>query len=201
MAQSINRTIRLPVLATLQIYVDKRDQEKAQRLLDRQPQILRRAYENGAKEFGNKLLKIVKKCIMTGKPPPNQGVSWPPHSEWTKKRFGEHPLLNLTGQYYREVQLMKSKYGKVMVGVPKVIKERMVSKSNGGVTADSTRTLNQIAYILEVGTANIPPRPLWKPAYQAAGGPKEIRNLMVKHIRREIRKEIGGIRNARLPNR
>lgn len=201
MAQSVNVSIPLFNVARLDIYVDSRDQQAAERFLKNQPAVLNRAYINAATEFGNKLLKIVKKCIMTGKPPPNQGVSWPPHSEWTKKRFGEHPLLNLTGQYYREVQLMKSKYGKVMVGVPKVIKERMVSKSNGGVTANSTRTLNQIAYILEVGTANIPPRPLWKPAYQSAGGPKEIRNLMVKHIRREIRKEIGGIRNARLPNR
>lgn len=201
MAQSVNISIPLFGTARLDIYVDPRDQQAAERFLKNQPAVLNRAYIGAATEFGNKLLKIVKKCIMTGKPPPNQGVSWPPHSEWTKKRFGEHPLLNLTGQYYREVQLMKSKYGRVMVGVPKVIKERMVSKSNGGVTADSTRTLNQIAYILEVGTANIPPRPLWKPAYQSAGGPKEIRNLMVKHIRREIRKEIGGIRNARLPNR
>lgn len=201
MAQSVNVSIPLFNVARLDIYVDSRDQQAAERFLKNQPAVLNRAYNNAATEFGNKLLKIVKKCIMTGKPPPNQGVSWPPHSEWTKKRFGEHPLLNLTGQYYREVQLMRSKYGRVMVGVPKVIKERMVSKSNGGVTADSTRTLNQIAYILEVGTANIPPRPLWKPAYQSAGGPKEIRNLMVKHIRREIRKEIGGIRNARLPNR
>lgn len=201
MAQSVNISIPLFGTARLDIYVDPRDQQAAERFLKNQPAVLNRAYLGAATEFGNKLLKIIKRCIMTGKPPPNQGVSWPPHSEWTKKRFGEHPLLNLTGQYYREVQLMKSKYGRVMVGVPKVIKERMVSKKNGGVTADSTRTLNQIAYILEVGTANIPPRPLWKPAYQAAGGPKEIRNLMVKHIRREISKEIGGIRNARLPNR
>lgn len=201
MAQSVNISIPLFGTARLDIYVDDRDQRAAERFLKNQPAVLNRAYNNAATEFGNKLLKIVKKCIMTGKPPPNQGVSWPPHSEWTKKRFGEHPLLNLTGQYYREVKILRTKKGRVMVGVPKVLKERPSSKSQGGTSTNSIRTLNQIAYILEVGTSNIPPRPLWRPAYQAAGGPKEIRNLMVKHIRKEIRKEIGGIRNARLPNR
>lgn len=199
MAQSINRTIKLPGLANLQIYVDKRDQQRALHLLDRQPLILRTAYEKAACEFGNKLLKIVKTCLNKGQPPAGQGVSWPPHSPHTTKRFGAHPLLHLTGQYAREVQIMKNKKnGRIMVGVPNVIKERQTSKSQGGTTTNSIRTLNQIAYILEVGTSNIPPRPLWKPAYQAAGGNKEIRKLMVKHIRKEIRKEIGGIRNAKL---
>lgn len=199
MAQSINKTIRLPVLATLQIYVDKRDQEKAQRLLDRQPQILRRAYENGAKEFGAILLKIVRTCLNKGEPPKGQSVSWPPHSPHTIRRFGHHPLLHLTGQYARSVSIMKNRRGNIFVGVPNVKKERMTSKSQKGTSSgNSIRTLNQIAYILEVGTANIPARPLWKPAYQAAGGPKKIREIMVKHIRKEIRKEVGGIRYAKV---
>lgn len=199
MARSINRTIRLPVLANLQIYVDKRDQEKAQRLLDRQPQILRKAYENGAKEFGTILLKIVRTCLNKGEPPRGQEVSWPPHSPHTIKKFGSHPLLHLTGQYARSVQIMKNKNGNIFVGVPQVMKERMKSKSQEGRSSgNSIRTLNQIAYILEVGTSSIPPRPLWKPAYQAAGGPKKVREIMVKHIRKEIKKEVGGIRNARI---
>lgn len=199
MAQSINRTIKLPGLANLQIYVDKRDQQRALHLLDRQPLILRTAYEKAACEFGNKLLKIVKTCLNKGQPPAGQGVSWPPHSPYTIKRFGHHPLLHLTGQYARSVQIMKNRRGNIFVGVPSVKKERMASKSQEGRSSgNSIRTLNQIAYILEVGTSNIPPRPLWKPAYQAAGGNKEIRKLMVKHIRKEIRKEIGGIRNAKL---
>lgn len=199
MARSINRTIRLPVLANLQIYVDKRDQEKAQRLLDRQPQILRKAYENGAKEFGAILLKIVRTCLNKGEPPRGQGVSWPPHSPHTIKKFGNHPLLHLTGQYARSVKIMKNKNGNIFVGVPQVMKERMTSKSQEGRSSgNSIRTLNQIAYILEVGTSRIPPRPLWKPAYQAAGGPKKVREIMVKHIRKEIKKEVGGIRNARI---
>lgn len=199
MARSINRTIRLPVLANLQIYVDKRDQEKAQRLLDRHPQILRKAYENGAKEFGAILIKIVRTCLNKGEPPRGQGVSWPPHSLHTIKKFGNHPLLHLTGQYARSVQIMKNKNGNIFVGVPQVMKERMTSKSQEGRSSgNSIRTLNQIAYILEVGTSRIPPRPLWKPAYQAAGGPKKVREIMVKHIRKEIKKEVGGIRNARI---
>lgn len=200
MAQSVNRTIKLPVLADLQIYVDKRDQQKAQRLLDRQPEILRRAYNNAAMEFANKLLRVVKTCLNKGQPPAGQGVSWPPHSPHTTKKYGEHTLLHLTGQYARTVQIMRNRNGNIIVGIPpNVKKERPTSKSQEGQSdGNSIRTLNQVAYILEVGTANIPPRPLWKPAYQSVGGTKEVKKLMVKHIRKEIRKEFGGIRHAKL---
>ena len=194
MAQSINRTISLPVLADLQIYVDKRDRQKALRLLDRQPHILRTAYENAAIEFGKKLLRIVKTCLNKGEPPAGQGVSWPPYSPHTIKRFGAHPLLHLTGQYYRSVDTYKKKNGTWFVGVPSVLKTRPGSKKQGGTSTNGIRTLNQIAYILEVGTSSIPPRPLWKPAYQAVGGNKEFRKILIKNIKKEIRKEVGGIR-------
>ena len=48
----------------------------------------------------------------------------------------------------------------------------------------SRKTLNQIAIMLEYGSrdGNLPPRPLWGPAYKAAGGKaalqKEIRNAV-----------------------
>lgn len=50
--------------------------------------------------------------------------------------------------------------------------------------------MNQIAIMLEYGSrdGNLPPRPLWGPAYKAAGGKaalqKEIRNA----VRNELRK-------------
>lgn len=202
MPNSINLSIRLPSIGNLQIYVDPRDQAKAQRLLDKQPEILRRAYRNGATEFANRVKRIVTSCINKGMPPPGQGVSWPPHSEYTKKKFGEHPLLKLTGQYARSIIVSQNRDGVVFVGVPSVRKQRPAPKRQSGTgkvgSSYGSRTLSQIAYILEVGSNHIPPRPLWRPAYQAAGGPKEVRKLMIKHIRREIRKEVGGIRRARV---
>lgn len=199
MAQSINRTIPLPGVGNLQIYVDPEDQRKAERLLTRQPKILRKAYDDSAKEFSDKLLRIVRTCLNKGQPPPGSGVSWPPHSPHTTKRFGPHPLLHLTGQYARSVQLMRNKNDRWYIGVPPNLrKERQASKSQGGTTVNSIRTLNQIAYILEVGTSKIPPRPLWKPAYRSVGGNKELRKILIKHIRKQIRKEVGGIRNAKL---
>ena len=194
MAQSINVNIRLPVMGTLQIYVDPRDQERALNLIRRQPKILTKAYDVSAKEFADKIKRIVKRCIQTGTPPVGQGVSWPPHSPHTIKRFGAHPLFNLTGQYYRSVDTYKKKKGTWFVGVPSVLKTRPGSKKQGGTSTNGIRTLNQIAYILEVGTSSIPPRPLWKPAYQAVGGNKEFRKILIKNIKKEIRKEVGGIR-------
>ena len=199
MAQSVNRTVPLPAVGDLQIYVNKSDQERAQRLLDRQPKIFKSAYDNAVKEFSNKLLRIVRTCLNKGEPPVGSGVSWPKHSMHTIKKYGPHPLLHLTGQYARSVKLIKEKNGRYIIGIPANTKKvRPTSKSQGGTSSNSIRTLNQIAYILEVGTSSIPPRPLWKPAYQSVGGNKELRKILVKHIRKEIRKEVGGIRNAKL---
>ena len=47
-------------------------------------------------------------------------------------------------------------------------------------------TLNQLAIILEYGNENIPARPLWRPSLKSAGGPKELRNILMKEIRRSI---------------
>lgn len=202
MAQSINVNIRLPAIGTLQIYVNKSDQLRAQRLLDRQPKILRKAYLDASTEFAEKIKRIVKRCISTSTPPSGSGVSWPPHSMFTIKKYGPHKLFYLTGQYYRSIRVSKNKNGTVFVGVPNVLKQRKQGKiqegESGGGDSFGTRTLNQVAYILEVGTSNIPPRPLWKLAYQAAGANKGYKKLLVKHIRSQIRKEVGGIRNVAL---
>lgn len=188
-SKSVNITLSTPV-GSLEIYVDKRKQARAERLIAKTPSILTKGYEKGTEKFGNQLLRIVRRSLNTGVPPRgSSGVSWPPHAPGTikkykkYKKYEDHTMLHLTGQYARSVTLVKGKK-RTFVGLPIGIKKITYT----GKT--SRKTLNQIAIMLEYGSrdGNLPPRPLWDPAYKAAGGKaalqKEIRNA----VRNELRK-------------
>lgn len=192
-SKSVNITLSTPV-GPLEIYVDKREQARAERLIAKTPSILTEGYAKGTEKFGNQLLRIVRRSLNTGVPPRGSGVSWPPHAPGTLKKYGDHTILkkygdhtmlNLTGQYARSVTLVKGKK-RTFVGLPIGIKKITYT----GKT--SRKTLNQIAIMLEYGSrdGNLPPRPLWNPAFKAAGGKaalqKEIRNEIRKEIRRVI---------------
>lgn len=189
-SKSVNITLSTPV-GPLEIYVDKREQARAERLIAKTPSILTEGYAKGTEKFGNQLLRIVRRSLNTGVPPRGSGVSWPPHAPGTLKKYkkykkyGDHTMLNLTGQYARSVTLVKGKK-RTFVGLPIGIKKITYT----GKT--SRKTLNQIAIMLEYGSrdGNLPPRPLWNPAFKAAGGKaalqKEIRNEIRKEIRRVI---------------
>ena len=178
--KSVNRTLDIPS-GRLEIYVDKAQQARAEKLIQSVPSILTKSYENGTRKFGEKLLRIVKKCLSTGMPPAGSGVSWPPHAANTVKALGEHTLLNWTGQYKRSVNIYHQR-NRTYVGLPNNVKKiRKKGKESG-------KTLNQIAILLEYGSrdSNLPPRPLWAPAYKVAGGNKSLQ----KEIRNEIRKQL-----------
>lgn len=194
-SKSVNITLSTPV-GSLEIYADKREQARAERLIAKTPSILTEGYAKGTEKFGNQLLRIVRRSLNTGVPPRGSGVSWPPHAPGTLKKYGtlkkkyrDHTMLNLTGQYARSVTLVKGKK-RTFVGLPIGIKKITYT----GKT--SRKTLNQIAIMLEYGSrdGNLPPRPLWNPAFKAAGGKaalqKEIRNEIRKEIRKEIRRVI-----------
>lgn len=183
-SKSVNITLSTPI-GPLEIYVDKREQARAERLIAKTPSILTKGYAKGTEKFGNQLLRIVRRSLNTGVPPRGSGVSWPPHAPGTIKKYGDHTMLNLTGQYARSVTLVKGKK-RTFVGLPIGIKKITYT----GKT--SRKTLNQVAIMLEYGNrdGNLPPRPLWAPALKAAGGKaalqKEIRNEVRKEIRRII---------------
>ena len=172
-------------LCDIQIYVDPVKQRQAEKLIAKTPSIMKLGYELGTRRFGNQLLRIVKKSLNTGVPPLGTHASWPKHSLATLKKYPAHTLLKLTGQYARSVSIVKTK-NRTFVGLPIGIKKITYT----GKT--SRKTLNQIAIMLEYGSrdGNLPPRPLWAPAFKAAGGKaalqKEIRNEVRKEIRRII---------------
>ena len=181
-SKSVNINISTPI-GPLEIYVDKREQARAERLIAQTPSILTKGYAKGTEKFGNQLLRIVRRSLNNGLPPPGSKVSWPPHATATLKKYGAHTLLNLTGQYARSVTMVTQK-DRTFVGLPPGLRKITYS----GRT--SRKTLNQIAIMLEYGSrdGNLPPRPLWKPAFEAAGGnvvlEKEIRNQLRKELRK-----------------
>lgn len=177
MARSVNKSITT-FSGNIQIYVNPTQQRRAEELLRKVPDIMRKGYSIGSRNFGNKLRNMVRKCLSTGSPPPGSGVSWPPHSVSTIKQLGEHTLLNWTGQYQRSVQIVETKR-RVYVGLPITTKIRKSGKSSG-------KTLNQVAIMLEYGTEHIPPRALWNPAFRVLGG----KDALKKEIRNQLRKEI-----------
>lgn len=182
MAKKVNINISLPI-GSVQIYVDPRKQMQAEKLITRTPQIMQRGYDLGSRKFGNQLLRIVKRSLNTGVPPPGSGVSWPPHSVATLKKYGSHTLLNLTGQYARSVTIVNRK-DRTFVGLPPGLKKTTYF----GKT--SRKTLNQIAIMLEYGSrdGNLPPRELWGPAYKAAGGADDLQKSIRNEVRKELRK-------------
>lgn len=173
-------------LCDIQIYVDPVKQRQAEKLIAKTPSIMKLSYELGTRKFGNQLLNIVRRSLNTGLPPLGSKVSWPQHAESTIRKYGEHTLLNLTGQYAKSVTYVVHR-GRTFVGLPKGLKK--ITPSN----KTSRKTLNQIAIILEYGSRDgrIPPRPLWKPAFEVMGGKsgleKEIRNQLRKEIRKYTR--------------
>lgn len=166
----------------IELYVDKRAMERAQKLIEDTPDILYEGYKEGSSLFAKKLLKLIKDSLRTGMPPRGSNVSWPKHAPSTIRKLGEHKLLNYTGQYLRSVSTFKSRDG-VYVGLPPGVK-----KVRGKSGSLGKRTLTQVATMLENGGDSLPPRPLWKPAYKVVGGNKELTKLIIKELRKQIRR-------------
>lgn len=196
MSSYINKSIDFPG-GTIRIYSDTTSQNKAQRLIKSCPDILKAAYINGSMEFLGKLKILVQKCIRSGTPP--KGAHWPPLSRRYVKEQGAHPIYLLTGQYYRSIQLIRGKGGKMALGLPSnVTKANPPKRSKGRIRP----TLVAVARMLENGGGNLPARPLWRPSYRqlAGAGDRLLTKIMVNHIRKQIKIALGGgnIRNARI---
>lgn len=180
MAQTINITLST-VLGDVKIWANPRQQKKAEELLRKTPEILHQAYLNTAKRFGDRLAKMAKTCLRKGMPPPNSGVSWPPHAASTTRRLGEHTLLYWSSQYYHAVGVY-TRGRNIFVGVKSGVKK---TRPDG---YDSGLTLLQVAKILEFGSSKIPARPLWIPLFESVGGKAKFKQELVKEIRKQIRK-------------
>lgn len=180
MAQTINITLST-VLGNVKIWANPRQQRKAEELLKKTPEILHQAYLNTAKRFGERLAKMAKTCLRNGMPPPNSGVSWPPHAASTTRRLGEHTLLYWSSQYYHAVGVY-TRGRNIFVGVKSSVKKTRPDGRTSGLT------LLQVAKVLEFGGGKIPARPLWIPLFESVGGKAKFKQELVKEIRKQIRK-------------
>lgn len=175
--------ITLPTaLGDLKIYVNKSQQAKATNLLKSMPDILTSSYVESANKFGERLARMARTCLSRGIPPTGSGVSWPPHSEATIKRYGQHTLLYWSSQYYHAIGVRR-RGRNIYVGVPSsTIKTRPDGRKLG-------ISLSNVAKLLEYGddTGKLPPRPLWAPLFQSVGGKDKFKQEIVKVIRHKIR--------------
>lgn len=176
--------ITLPtIVGEIDIYVNRNQQAKAERLIQKCPSILSKSYEIAGLKFANRLARIAKTCISRGMPPPGSRISWPPHSINTIKTIGSHTLLYWSSQYWRNIKPIKR--GKhIAVGLPPgLIKTRPDGKSSKG------KTLTQVAKMLEFGSSSgkLPPRPLWTVLWDSSMNDKFKKELILE-IRKQIRR-------------
>ena len=170
--RSLQVTIPTPV-GDLVIYANRNQQAKADKLIRETPNILNNAYKLAGLAFAERLAKIARECISRGMPPPNSGVSWPPHTEKTIKAIGDHTLLYWSSQYYRNIKpLQRGK--QIAVGLTQ---SRIKTRPDGKV--------------LEFGSSDgkIPSRPLWSVLWDNTMADKYKKQLVLE-IRKQIRNTI-----------
>lgn len=193
----INHYVDLP-FGKLHIYADPNQSRKAEKLIKETPQILWEAWRDAGERYGKEIVKKAKECVLRGMPP--KGVSWPPLSpKYIKVMGGDTNIYYKSAQYYegigvhRENMYYAKSYGggfarpRYFIGLPNgVLKWPARYKAN----TRKPLTLQQVAYILEVGSskAHIPPRPLWKPLFESHGGNKKIELYVKNAIKRQLTK-------------
>ena len=193
MGYQINHYIDTP-FGELHIFSDPAETAKAERLIKETPKILWEAWKDAAERYGKNIVKEAKRCVSSGVPP--KGVHWPPLSKrYVEAMAGDDRIYYKTGQYYESIGIHKDNVyyttgvlakQRYFVGLPQgKMKEPARFKSSR-----PPLSLIQVANILERGSmdGDIPPRPLWKPLFDAAGGKERIRVFARNAIKRQLNK-------------
>lgn len=178
--------------ATIIPYVDPNRLRKARKLISALPHIERNAYARGTDRFGAILVRIIKRAMKTGLPPGGR-VSWAPLADKTLKKYkrtgrGTGKPWFWLGQMYREIGIHQAKrQGKYVGFKPGVKALTMKSKQ----ITEGRLTINRVANLLETGTMDfIPARPLFRPAFDEAGGTNKLTKYIIQEIRKECNKYI-----------
>lgn len=177
----LNVTIPTSV-GNLEIYANPSRLNKAEKLIKDTPKILTEAYLEAATAEATMIANMAKRCIRDGIPPRGSGVSWPGHANSTIRKYGEHGLLNLTGQYLNMIKVIRIG-SRVAAGVPPGQKKYRPDHRQ------TKLTLTQVAKVLEYGSeGTIPARPLWRYLWPAIGGSEHYKKRLVEVLRKKIRK-------------
>lgn len=153
------------------------------------PNVLQ-AYHYSAQRCAKHIMKIVRKAILTGRPP--LGARWTPLSPSTIRTHGEHDIYNLNGHYAKSIGLHQYP-GRIIVGVP--VNMKLPPGKNGKI---KNLTMNQLAILLEHGSKmvegasnDIPARPLWAPSFKEYGGKERLKKEILRDIRRNLIRNFG----------
>lgn len=178
MSKKVN--ITLPKVSDLVLQVKLNGEwQKVEYLVSNLGPSMQRGYDKAVSQFSRNLLAIVRESLTLGIPPVGGGVTWQPLAPSTIKRYGQHPIYNLTGLYSRSVGLFRYK-SMVLIGLPPGIRR----------SSQKELTMNQLAIMLEFGSKDgrIPPRPVWAPSLKVAGGKNKLKQLILTEIRKELQK-------------
>lgn len=178
--------IYFPKKGSIQVKIKlKGDWQGLDRISDNLRLSIQNGYDKAIQSFANQLLKIVMTAVKLGIPPKGSGVRWEEKSPHSKNP--DH-LYWVTGLYYRSMGIFNFR-GRTYVGL----------KNNRRASSGSDITLIELANLLEKGTKGaglhsneeginrIPPRPLWRPAYQKSmGGNAALKKKIIKTIRQSL---------------
>ncbi len=190
----INHYVDTP-FGQLHVFTDPAETRRAEKLLKETPKILWEAWKDAAERYGKNIIKEARRCIDSGTPP--KGAHWPPLSKkYVESVGGDDRIYLKTVQYYESIGVHRENMyysgsgafarPRYFVGLPNgVLKYPVRFKSKR-----KPLTLQEVARILEQGTINgmIPPRPLWKPLFDASGGKDRIKIFARNAIKRQLTK-------------
>ena len=189
----INHYVDTP-FGQLHIFSDPAETAKAGRLINDCPKILWNAWKDAAQRYGKNIIKEAKRCINSGMPP--KGAVWPPLSpKYVEAMAGDDRIYYKTGQYEESIGVHTENmyYTSGAFARPRYFVGLPLGVNKEAVRYKSKRrplSLIRVAQILEQGSPkrNIPPRPLWKPLFDASGGKERIKVFVRNAIKRQLQK-------------
>lgn len=195
MPRSIFTIGSIPEISIDTVYLNPEKQKLAERLLRELPEIEMNAYNKACTNFGKMLAKYIRGCIMYNTPP--RGVSWKPHSKDYLKKYNVKGFWQLSGQMLHSIKL-RNYQGRYYVG-PNPNEKAVDPVNKYERSRKSKLTLIQLARLLEYGDGAdggdsshfhnyIPPRPLFRPSFNAVGGTERLKKYLITNLRRELKK-------------
>lgn len=189
----INHYLDLP-FGQLHIFSDPTQTARAEKLIKETPKILWNAWKDAAERYGKKIVKEAKRCINSGMPP--KGAVWPPLSpKYVEAMGGDDRIYYKSGQYEDSIGIHKENvyYTNGAFDKPRYFVGLPLGITKAAARYKSKRrplSLLRVAQILEQGSPkmNIPPRPLWKPLFDASGGKERIKVFVRNAIKRQLQK-------------
>lgn len=146
------------------------DWDKAKILTKALPTTIRRSVLWGQEKAVRKLAKIVKQHILSQDLP---ALSQNPKK---KIRQGEERVLIESGTYVDSISVWQQDFT-YFVGV------------KPGLIEPNGNEISKVAFWLETGTKNIPPRPVWGPSIEEMGGIKGINKIVLAVLAAKLKSQ------------